>query len=137
MTRTIAIIDDDPDFRSAVRIVLETASYACVEASTMREGLDLVARVAPDLIVLDVMMEDISSGFRFAKQLREQEAFAADGHTPILVVTSVQNLTRLHFEDRKGTHLLPVDTFLNKPVQPEVLLKQVNDLIEKKLRKPQ
>jgi len=126
MTKKILMIDDDPDFLLAMKTILEKANYECLEAHSANQGLQLVCDVNPDLIILDVMMEDISSGFRFAKELKKNER----KRVPILMVTSVQKRTNLHFQKRVGTPLLPVDAFLEKPVDPKTLLEQVEAMIE-------
>jgi CheY-like chemotaxis protein len=95
----------------------------------MRQGIKMVPEVEPDLIILDVMMEDISAGFRFAKELRAAEAGRTAKPVPILMVTGVEKVTDLTFHDRVGTEDLPVDGFLEKPVEPEVLLQKVSETI--------
>lgn len=127
--KKILTIDDDPDIRTALTTILESEAYKCFEASTMREGLKMIPDVKPDLILLDVMMEDISAGFRLAKQLRDAEADTGTGRIPILMVTGVEKVTSLKFQDRVGTEALPVDGFLEKPVEPETLLQKVKDLL--------
>jgi acetate kinase len=127
--KKILTIDDDPDIRSALKAILESANYRCFQAATMREGLKMISDVKPDLILLDVMMEDISAGFRLAKQLREAEKAPTARRTPILMVTGVEKVTSLRFRDRVGTASLPVDGFLEKPVEPEILLKKVKEVL--------
>ena len=128
MQKRIAIIDDDPDFRQAMRIILETAGYLCIEAVSAEKGFEAIEAFDVDLIILDVMMEDISAGFRFAKRLNEYEKHNAK-HTPVLMVSSIQHLTNLPFESRKHTQWMPADDFLDKPVKPEELLQHVEHLI--------
>ena len=129
MSKKILTIDDDPDFQAAITVILENADYECIQALSMKKGLDLASRIKPDLIILDVMMEDISAGFRFAKILRDKETERGDGHIPILMVSSVQKIMELNLQQRTGTPLLPVDEFMDKPVDPKVLLDKVRALI--------
>lgn len=126
MKKRIAIIDDDPDFRSAVRMILESAGYACVEAASAEEGYILVETSAPDLVLLDVMMEDISSGFRFAKRLHEDGG--KKKKIPILIISNVQKLTSLNFQSEKPGRRIPFDGFLDKPVKPDELVMHVERL---------
>lgn len=127
--KKILTIDDDPDIRAALKAILESANYRCFQAATMREGLKMISDVKPDLILLDVMMEDISAGFRLARELREAEKAPKARRTPIVMVTGVENVTSLKFRDRVGTDSLPVDGFLEKPVEPEILLKKVREVL--------
>jgi CheY-like chemotaxis protein len=129
MREKILIVDDDPDFVSAITIVLERAGFHCVDTPNARLGLEKVDIVKPDLIILDVMMEDISAGFRFANTLRARERHMSAKQVPIIMITNVQKLTDLAFEERVGTQLLPVDVFLDKPVEPEILVKKVEKLL--------
>jgi acetate kinase len=127
--KKILTIDDDPDIRAALVAILESANYKCYEAPTMKAALGMIPEIGPDLILLDVMMEDISAGFRLAKRLRDDERKRGGKRTPILMVTGVEKVTSLKFRDRVGTETLPVDGFLEKPVEPEVLLRKVRELL--------
>ena len=129
MNRKILTIDDDPDFQAAITEILENADYERIQAQSMKKGLDLASCIKPDLIILDVMMEDISAGFRFAKILRDRETERGNGHIPILMVSSVQKIMELNVQKRTGTPLLPVDAFRDKPVDSKVLLNKVRALI--------
>ncbi len=128
-TKRILAIDDDPDIHEYLAAVLGQAGYACFHANTMRQGIKMVSEVRPDLIILDVMMEDISAGFRFAKEVRSAEAGGTAKPVPILMVSGVEQVTDLTFHDRVGTGTMPVDGFLEKPVEPDVLLKKVSEMI--------
>jgi acetate kinase len=127
--KKILAIDDDPDIHEYFMAVLGQAGYTYFRADTMRQGIRMVPEVRPDLILLDVMIEDISAGFRFARELRSAEAGSRARPTPILMVTGVEKVTDLTFHDRVGTDQLPVDGFLEKPVEPRILLKKVSELI--------
>ena len=61
---TILIIDDNPDMAFAVSMPLEAAGYQVAWAQSGREGLDKVLEIAPDLLILDVMMETSTAGFQ-------------------------------------------------------------------------
>ena len=66
----IMTIDDDPDFLAAIRLVLEAGGYIISEAKSAEEGLKAYKTVQPDLILVDLMMEEIDSGTSFIKELR-------------------------------------------------------------------
>ena len=66
----ILAIDDDKDFLKAVRILLEAKGYIMEEANTAEEGLKKYAAVNPDLIIVDLMMEEIDAGATFVKELK-------------------------------------------------------------------
>jgi len=130
----IFMVDDDTDLVDIVRSVLEAAGYDFMSASSATEALDIVNSVGPDLIILDVMMEDLVAGFRVVNHLRNFDAFpqnkAYEG-VPILMMTSIQQQTRMKFSQDAGSRLLPIDAFLEKPVKPRVLLEKIAELLHR------
>lgn len=128
MKKRILIIDDDRDYIDALRIVLEKAGYDVDEIYTAEKGLRKVETYRPDLIILDGMMEDLSAGFRFAKTIKSGDD--EKRNIPVLMVSSIQQLTGLKFERRKNTELLPVDEFMEKPVENDELISKIKELIE-------
>jgi CheY-like chemotaxis protein len=132
MKKTILLIDDDADFRKSVKAVLEKAGFSCSESDSASQGLKAMAQSKPDLVVLDIMLEDLGSGFRFLKTWRNQEKNNGNGHIPVVVLTGIQTLTELKFADRLGTDIFPAEGVLNKPVEPSVLVDTVNKLLKTK-----
>lgn len=119
----ILIVDDDPDMVDAGRFVLEGRGYEVVSASGVDEGMRVLAEAQPDLVILDVMMEEPDDGIRMARQIRRK------GLTlPILMLTSVNVAMGLHID--KDSEVVPVDEFQEKPVDPETLLAKVQMLVE-------
>ena len=66
----ILTIDDDPDFLDAIRLVLESAGYIMVDAKSAEQGLTVYKKTKPDLVLVDLMMEEIDAGTNFAKELK-------------------------------------------------------------------
>ncbi len=66
----ILAIDDDPDFLDAIRLFLEANGYIMTEAKSAEEGLNVYKKTKPDLILVDLMMEEIDAGADFAKELK-------------------------------------------------------------------
>jgi DNA-binding response OmpR family regulator len=64
------VIDDDTDFLTAMRMVLESSGYDMDEAKSGEEGLKVYKKTNPDLVLVDLMMEEIDSGTTFVKELR-------------------------------------------------------------------
>ncbi len=107
----ILIVDDDPDMVEAGRIVLERDGYTVESASNMERACQKLAEIEPDLLILDVMMEEADDGLRFARQVRRE------GNTlPILMLTSVNRA--LGIQIGKDEEMVPVDEFVEKPVDP-------------------
>ena len=118
----ILLVDDDPDVIEVSRIVLEKAGFQVVSASSRTTGMTAVTGNRPDLIVLDVMMEEPDDGFHLAQDLR-----AAGIETPILMMTSIGRVSGFSFGIEE--ELLPVNAFIEKPATPDILLKSVKQLL--------
>ena len=126
----ILVIEDDPDMVMAVRMPLETNGHEVVVASTGKEGLEKVKEVEPDLIILDVMMETTTAGFQVSLQLRSPDPnseYAAYKQIPIVMLTAIHTTTSLRFGPDEV--YLPVDDFVEKPIDPDLLLEKVKTLL--------
>jgi two-component system alkaline phosphatase synthesis response regulator PhoP len=131
----ILVIEDDPDMLAALRMPLESNGYEMIAAATAEEGLQKVKEVEPDLIILDVMLETTTAGFQVSLQLRSPDPrseYAAYRRIPILVLTAIHTTTSLRFGPDEA--YLPVDDFVEKPIEPDVLLEKVRALIEQSHR---
>lgn len=128
--KKIILIDDDPDLRLAVRLPLEAAGYAISEAASVVEARPAIKEVKPDLIVLDVMMDTTTAGFQLALEIHSADLhseFKEFRQVPIIMLTAIHSTTPLRFAPDQD--YLPVQTFLEKPVEPEVLLAKVHELL--------
>jgi len=128
--KSVLIIDDDPDQRLVVRLPLEAAGYEVKEATNPAEGRDMVLETRPDLIILDVMMDSATAGFQLALELHsraDDSEFKEIRDTPIIMLTAIHSTTPLRFAP--DDDYLPVQTFLEKPVDPELLLAKVRGFI--------
>ena len=66
----ILYVDDDPDYREVMRVILEASGYEMSEASSAEEGLRVYQSRPPDLVIVDLMMEEVDAGTSFVKELR-------------------------------------------------------------------
>ncbi len=122
----ILLIDDDPLFVEATKAVLESR-YRVITAYNGDEGLKRAREQKPDLILLDIVMP-AKDGFHVCKQLKKDPNLAK---IPVIMLTS--------FAQHKGETNIPVDAgleleaegYIDKPVSPEALLKQVGSMLEK------
>jgi CheY-like chemotaxis protein len=125
--KRILLVDDDADQRLSVRLPLEAAGYAVFEAPGYDQGLAAVKEVKPDLIVLDVMMDTTTAGFQFALTLHSPDAdsdYREFSKMPIIMLTAIHSTTPLRFSPDED--YLPVQTFLEKPVDTKVLLTTIH-----------
>jgi two-component system alkaline phosphatase synthesis response regulator PhoP len=126
----ILIIDDDPDMVLAARLCLEEAGHQVIEAKNGAEGLEKVKAEEPDLIILDVMMDTTTEGFQLALKLRSRDPkseFAQYIDIPILMLTAIHTTTPLRFGP--DDDYLPVDDFIDKPIDPDQLVSKVEELL--------
>ena len=131
--RKLLMIDDDVNLVDVFRLVCETKGYEFHSAGSASEGLAAIERVEPDLIILDVIMEDFVAGFRVVNELRADPSsrYARFSRVPIIMLTSVTSKTQLDFAERVGTALLPVDAFVEKPVKPSEMLATIESVLER------
>jgi DNA-binding response OmpR family regulator len=120
----ILIVDDDPDITFATELFLKKAQHEVLTASNRGDGMKAIEESNPDLIILDVMMEQADDGIAMAQELRRQGC-----DTPILMLTSVGRVTGFTYDEDQ--ELVPVNAFFEKPIQPDLLLKKVNELLAK------
>lgn len=121
----ILIVDDDPDIVEASTLFLEKAGHKVRGAYNRKEGMDAITAQAPELLILDVMMEQPDDGFAMAQDLRRQGR-----NFPILMLTSVASASGLAFG--KDPEMVPVDDFQTKPVEPADLVRKVAALLKRR-----
>jgi DNA-binding response OmpR family regulator len=118
---TIAVIDDDIDILEASSLVLTSKGYEVITASDSEEGYKLVKEQKPDLIILDVMMNEPDDGFFLAQKFRREKI-----DIPIIMYTSVSKSIGIEFG---ASEMVPVDDFVEKPITPDVLIDKVEKLL--------
>lgn len=117
----IAIIDDDPDILDASTLILQSKGYDAITATNPDDGYKIIKEQNPDLIILDVMMNEPDDGFFLAQKLRREKI-----ETPIIMYTSVSKTLGLEFA---AGEMIPVDEFVEKPISPETLIDKVEKLL--------
>jgi DNA-binding response OmpR family regulator len=122
MQKKILIIDDDIDLVEAMRLTLESAGFIVVDAQDGQKGLEKIDQEQPDLVLLDVMMETQDEGFHIAYQIRNNSKTT---DLPIIMLTAVGQETGFSFDKDKDEDFLPVNEFMEKPVNPDVLIEAV------------
>jgi CheY-like chemotaxis protein len=122
----VLIVDDDPDFQIATRMVLEKEGHSVISASSGNEGYMVAKAEKPDLIVLDVIMDSVLDGVSMSQQMHDDP----ETHDiPILMVTSIANTD--YAELFPTDEYMHIRGFMSKPIQPAGLIKQVNKLLAK------
>jgi len=109
----ILYVDDDEDYRLVIRQILEAAGYEMVEASDGEEGLRTLREQQPDLVLLDLMMEEVDAGIALLKQIR-----AVNTSLPIYLLSSVGDTLAM----TTSTAELGLDGVFQKPIEAERLI---------------
>jgi len=109
----ILYVDDDADIREVVRIILESAGYEMAEAATAEEGVEVYKSRPPDLVIVDLMMEEVDSGTAFVKELR-----LLGNQAPIYMLSSVGDSMGLSADYTT----LGLAGIFQKPISPATLL---------------
>ena len=127
---SILIIDDDPDFVEVTKVLLETKQYNVRFAYNPEEGLAKLEEETPDALILDVMMGKGAEGFVLARKIRKDPRFEK---MPILMLTSMREQTGFDFPGQRiHSKFLPVDDYVEKGVEPQVLLKKIEHQLARK-----
>ena len=126
----ILVVDDDPDIQIALTTILEARDYEILTANNGVEGLSKVKEERPDLIILDLLMPRMD-GFAVCRELKDPR-WSKYSNIPILILSSVrEEHSRRRYELETGMEL-GVNDYVEKPINPDVLLKRVEKLIKKK-----
>jgi CheY-like chemotaxis protein/anti-sigma regulatory factor (Ser/Thr protein kinase) len=116
----ILVVDDDPHIRELLTQEFIDAGYRIDLAANGREALAQVRRERPDLVILDVMMPEMN-GFDVAAVLKNDPETM---DIPIVILSIVQ--------DRERGFRLGVDRYLTKPIDTDLLFREVGALLEQK-----
>ena len=130
----ILVIDDDPDFFLAVQMVLEANDFEVEAATTPEEGISKVLSTKPDLVILDVMMPTDYEGFDVAREIREKHKLI---ELPIFMLTSVHSVKKVPYRFAPDEDYLPVDVFLDKPIEPEHLVDTIQEMLGTRREEPE
>lgn len=127
--RKILIVDDDPDILAAIGAVLEARNYEVATARDGEEGLARLRDEKPDLMILDLLMPR-KDGFAVCKELKDPR-WSKYSDMPILMLTSVrEEVSRRRYELETGLSL-DVDDYVEKPIDPFLLVQRVENLLKK------
>jgi len=125
MSKKVLVVDDDPDVRSFVVTVLEENQYLPLIAQDGVEGLEVIEKERPDLIVLDVLMPR-GSGIRLYRKLKTDDNLK---QIPIIMFTGIALRSFLKsqkaLDEFKGGEVPKPDIYLEKPVEPEELVEAI------------
>lgn len=122
------MIDDDHDLTEIVRAVLEKEGFLFDSAGSATLGLAALERAHPDVILLDIVMEDVFAGFRVIAALRRSPDLAIRARwatVPIVLMSGIQKVTGMKILQDAPEALLPIDACIEKPSSPAVVLEAI------------
>ncbi len=124
--KRILLVDDDPDFVEAVKVIVESGGYAVRVAYDGQEGLEAVAEEQPDLIVLDVMMP-VMNGHEACAKLKGDEATR---EIPIILLTAVADRVTTSTYTHRDMLESEAEDYMPKPVEPKELLERIKSWLQ-------
>ncbi len=111
--KTILVIDDDPDVRATLRIILESAGFTVGEAAEGTAGMKIAEKIRPDAIILDLMMETVDAGSKVSTKLK-----SAGFTCPIYLLSAAGDSVRYNID----TQQLGLAGIFQKPADPKTLV---------------
>ena len=129
MSAKILVVDDDPEIREAISLILEANGYKVVTAQDGIDGLNKLKEDKPDLMILDLLMPRLD-GFGVCKELKDPR-WAKYSRIPIIILSSVrEDASKRRYELETGVQLDVAD-YVEKPIEHTVLLERVGKVLKK------
>ncbi len=128
----VLLVDDDPDFLEMERAIFEGEGYEVTGFSDPKAALAALEAAAeaerPGLVVCDLMMRALDSGFSFAGALKADQRFC---RIPIIIVSAIASQKGFDFHPRTAEDLaaMHAEAFFDKPVQPRALIARAQELL--------
>jgi len=121
IVKRLVYIEDEPEMIDLVALILNRRGFEVLGANGGIEGLELVKRELPDLVLLDLMMPDMD-GWDVYQQMKSDENTR---HIPVIVVTAkAQSIDKV-----LGLHIAKVEDYIAKPFSPQELLDSVEKVL--------
>jgi len=119
--KKILCIEDEREMIDLIKLILERRGFEVLGALGGKEGLEVIRRERPDLILLDLMMPEVD-GWEVFRQMKADEQLK---DTPVIVVTAkAQSIDKV-----LGLHIAKVDDYVTKPFGPQELLKSIDKVL--------
>ena len=126
--KRLIIIDDDPDFVSGIKSILENADYKVDAAYNPKDGFQALQTGQYDLLLLDIMMGRGAEGIALARKISKDAKLRK---MPVLIITSVREQIAFLFPGQAvHPNFVDVDELMEKPVEPRLLLEKVEALLQ-------
>ena len=124
--RKIVIVNDNKDYLFATETLLTRNGYEVMTAEDGKIGIELIKTEKPDLILLDVMMETLFSGFEVCRQLKQDPDLKS---IPVISISGMGDEINVQFNKDSDNEYFSPDEFLEKPVDRDLLLRKISGLL--------
>ena len=121
----VLLVDDDVDLVEANSLALKQKGHEVRAAYSAQEAHKVLNEWQPDVAVIDVMMESDSAGFDLARELHKKLP-----KLNMIMLSGVSEKMQLPYNFEPDETWLPVSKFLDKPVSPADLLKEVEEIVD-------
>lgn len=126
--KRLLIIDDDPDFVSGIKAILDAANYVVDVAYNPKDGLQALQSKHYDLLLLDIMMGRGAEGIMIARKLRKDISLR---ELPVLIITGIREQIAFLFPGEPlHPRFVEIDELVEKPVEPKLLLEKISMLLQ-------
>ncbi len=123
-TKVILCIEDEQEMIDLIRLILSRRGFEILGANGGKEGLEMIRKNHPDLVLLDLMMPEMD-GWEVYQQMKADETTK---DIPVIVVTAkAQSIDKV-----LGLHIAKVDDYIAKPFSPQELLASVDNVLGRK-----
>lgn len=131
----ILIIDDDVQVVDTVETLLQSVGYETFHAYRTEEGMALARQKRPDLILLDVVFSDSPGPDGFETSRLAQNDPALKG-IPIIMLSGMKMVMGGHDDFNPDNAWLPIKAFLEKPLRPDKLLREIEKVLGRRAKAP-
>ena len=126
--KKVLLVDDDTDFLEMHTAVLENRGYEVITAQSSKECMEKLEDVHPDIVILDIMMEQFDSGFKASEKIKKKY-----NDIPVMLLSSISAQTGLDFSSNEDVlKVSGADVLLDKPVSPKIFIDEIEKLTSKK-----
>lgn len=127
INKKILVVDDDSDYLSQLKFQIEKFGFDVITADSQKEGAEIIENQRPDLAIIDLMMENMDSGFILAHKIKQKYP-----DLPIIIATAVTVETGMVFgiESEEDKSWIKADLYLEKGIRPDQLHREINKLLK-------
>ncbi len=117
----VVVVEDDPEMINLVKLILKKEGFEVVGAMGGRDGLEVIEKNNPDLVLLDLMMPDID-GWEVYQAMKASDRLKT---IPVIIITAkAQSIDKV-----LGLHIAKVDDYITKPFSPGELVASVRRVL--------